>query len=136
MRTQVVADYTFLYMRGAHPTQSMSENVEISRAETTSQDFRHIVISTHKNVQITHAQTMCTFSLRFFSILQICKGSVTYGRTEGRTDGRTDGHTHLEDASRIKNFPGLRHWTGARLKFTDSKQTCLQTSSTAFQCTR
>ena len=48
MRTQVVADYTFLYMRGAHLTQSMSENVKITRAETMSQNFRHLVISTHK----------------------------------------------------------------------------------------
>ena len=44
MRTQVVADYTFLYMRGAHLTQSMSENLKIARAET-----------------------MCTFSLKFFA---------------------------------------------------------------------
>ena len=47
MRTQVVADYTFLYMRGAHLTQSMSENVKITRAETMSQNFRH----THFNAQ-------------------------------------------------------------------------------------
>ena len=64
MRTKVVADYTFLYMRGAHLTQSMSENVKITCAETMSQNFRHLVISTHKNVQIARAETMCTFSLR------------------------------------------------------------------------
>ena len=64
MRTQAVADYTFLYMRGAHLTQSMSENVKITRAETMSQNFRHIVISTHKNVEMCRAETMCTFSLR------------------------------------------------------------------------
>ena len=63
MRTQVVADYTFLYMRGPH---LMSENVKITRAETMSQNFRHIVISTHKNVEISRAETMCTFSLVFF----------------------------------------------------------------------
>ena len=50
MRTQVGDDYTFLYMGGAQLTQSMSENVKISRAETMSQNFRHIVISTHKDV--------------------------------------------------------------------------------------
>ena len=82
MRTQVVADYTFLYMRGAHLTQSMSENVKITRAETMSQNFRHIVISTHKNVEMSRAETMCTFSLVFFCILQICKGSVTDGWTD------------------------------------------------------
>ena len=63
MRPQVVADYTFQYMRGAHLTQSMSENVKITRAETMSQNFRHIVISTHKNVEMSRAETMCTFSL-------------------------------------------------------------------------
>ena len=42
----------------------MSENVKITRAETMSQNFRHIVISTHKNVEIARAETMCTFSLR------------------------------------------------------------------------
>ena len=82
LRTQVVADYTFLYMRGAHLTQSMSENVKISCAETMSQIFRHIVISTHTNVEMSLAETMCTF----FGILQICKGSVTDGQTDGRTD--------------------------------------------------
>ena len=86
MRTQVVADYTFLSMRGAHLTQSMSENVKITRAETMSQNFRHIVISTHKNVEMCRAETMCTFSLRFFCILQICKGNVTYTQTRRRTD--------------------------------------------------
>ena len=64
MRTQVVADYTFLYTRGAHLTQSMSENVKVTRAETMSQDFRHIVISTHQNVEMSRAETMCTFSLQ------------------------------------------------------------------------
>ena len=48
-------------MRRAHLTQSMSENVKISCAETMSQIFRHIVISTHKNVQIARAETMFTF---------------------------------------------------------------------------
>ena len=42
----------------------MSENVKITRAETMSQNFRHIVISTHKNVEMSRAETMCTFSLR------------------------------------------------------------------------
>ena len=45
MRTQAVADHTFLYMREAHLTQSMSENVKITRAETMSQNFRHIIES-------------------------------------------------------------------------------------------
>ena len=58
MRTQAVADYTFLYMREAHLTQSMSENVKITLAETMSQNFRHIVISTHKNVEMSLAETM------------------------------------------------------------------------------
>ena len=84
MRTQAVADYTFLYMREAHLTQSMSENVKITLAETMSQNFRHIVISTHKNVQIARAETMCTFSLRkkFVKKCDI--------HTDRRTDGRTD----------------------------------------------
>ena len=87
MRTQAVADYTFLYMREAHLTQSMSENVKITLAETMSQNFRHIVISTHKSVEMSRVETMCTFSLRFFCILQICKGSVTHTQTsEGRVD--------------------------------------------------
>ena len=73
----------------------MSENVKITRAETMSQNFRHIVISTHQNVEMSRAETMCTFSRMFFCILQICKGSVTHGQT--------DGQTNLEDASRIKN---------------------------------
>ena len=64
MRTQAVADYTFLYMREAHLTQSMSENVKITRAETMSQNFRHIVISAHQKVKMCRAETMCTFSLR------------------------------------------------------------------------
>ena len=72
----------------------VSTNVEISHSEPMSQIFRHIVISTHKNVQIARAETMCTFSLRFFCILQICKGSVTHGHT--------DRQSLLEDASRIK----------------------------------
>ena len=86
MRTQAVADYTFLYMRGAHLTQSMSENVKITLAETMSQNFRHIVISTHKSVEMCRAETMCTFSLRFFCILQICEGNVTYRQTHRQTE--------------------------------------------------
>ena len=46
---------------------------------------------------------MCTFSLRFFCILQICQGSVT----DNRTDGQTEGQSPLEDASRIKYFEML-----------------------------
>ena len=88
-------------MRGAHLTQSRSENVKITRAVTMSQNFRHIVISTHKSVEMCRAETKCTFSLSFFCILQICKGSVTYTRT----DGQTNGQSLLEDASRIKNVP-------------------------------
>ena len=83
MRTQAIADYTFLYMREAHLTQSMSENVKITLAETMSQNFRHIVISTDKNVEMSRAETMCTFSLVFFCILQICKGSLTDRHTLG-----------------------------------------------------
>ena len=45
-------------------SESMSENVKITPAETMSQDFRHIVISTHQNVEMSCAETMCTFSLR------------------------------------------------------------------------
>ena len=86
MRTQVVADYTFLYMRGTLLTESMSENVKISRSEAMSKIFRHIVISTHKMYKMCRAETMCTFSLRFFCILQICKGSVTHGHTHTQTD--------------------------------------------------
>ena len=65
----------------------MSENVKITRAETMSQNFRHIVISTHKNVEMSRAETMCTFSLRkkFVKKCDI--------HTDGHTDGRTDGQT-------------------------------------------
>ena len=78
----------------------MSENVKITRAETMSQNSRHIVISTQNNVQIARAETMRTFSLRFFGILQICKGSVTYTQK----DRQMDRQSLLEDASRIKNW--------------------------------
>ena len=78
----------------------MSENVRITRAETMSQIFRHIVISTDKNVQIARPETMCTVSLRSFCISQICKGNVTYTQTYR--------HTLLEDASHIKNK--LKSW--------------------------
>ena len=67
----------------------MSENVKITRAETMSQNFRHIVISTHKSVEMCRAETMCTFSLRFFCILQICKGSVTHTHTHTHTNTHT-----------------------------------------------
>ena len=71
----------------------MSENVKITCAETMSQDFRHIVISTHKNVEMCRAETMCTFSLR--------KKFVK--KCDIQTDGHTDRQSLLEDASRIKN---------------------------------
>ena len=93
-------------MANISPSESMSENVKITRAETMSPNFRHIVIPTHQNVEMSRAETMCTFSLRFFCILQICKGSVTYRHT----DRQTDGQSLLEDASRIKNHrenPGV-----------------------------
>ena len=93
MRTQALADYTFLYMREAHLTQSMSENVKITRAETMSQNFRHIVISTHKSVEMSRAETMCTFSLR--------KKFVK--KCDIQTYIHTDRQSLLEDASRIKN---------------------------------
>ena len=67
-------------MRGAHLTQSMSENVKISRAETMSQIFRHMVISTHKNVEMSRAETMCTFSLRK-KFVKKCDGQ-TYRQTD------------------------------------------------------
>ena len=66
----------------------MSENVKITRVETMSQNFRHIVISTHKSVEMCRAETMCTFSLR--------KKFVK------KCDIQTDGQFLLEDASRIK----------------------------------
>ena len=50
----------------------MSENVKITRAETMSQDFRHIVISTHQNVEMSRAETMCTFSLRKKFVVKKC----------------------------------------------------------------
>ena len=74
-----------------------SENVKITRAETMSQNFRHIVISTHKSVEMCRAETMCTFSLRkkFVKKCDI--------QTDGQTDTQTDRQSLLEDASRIKN---------------------------------
>ena len=39
-------------------------------------------VSTHKNAEVSHAETMCTFSHTFFAILQMCKGSVTDGLTD------------------------------------------------------
>ena len=55
-----------------------------------SQDFKHIVISTHQNVEMSRAETMY-----FFPKEKNCKKSVTYVQT--------DGQSLLEDASRIKN---------------------------------
>ena len=66
-------------MRGAHITQSMSENVKITRAETMSQNFRHIVISTHKNVEMSRSETVYFFPTRDGKLtsqvctLQICE---------------------------------------------------------------
>ena len=73
MRTQVIADYTFLYMRRAHLTQSMSENVKISCAETMSQIFRHIVISTHTNVEMSRAETVYFFPKYFTAFYKFAK---------------------------------------------------------------
>ena len=36
---------------------------------------------------------MCTFSLRFFCILQICKGNVTHRQTDRQTDRQNDRRT-------------------------------------------
>ena len=63
MRTQVVADYTFLHMRGALLTESMSENVTNS-----VQDFQTHSHFDAQNVEMSHAETMCTFSLVFSQI--------------------------------------------------------------------
>ena len=51
----------------------VSTNVKISHSEPMSQIFRHIVISTHKNVEISRAETMCTFSLMFFAFYKFVK---------------------------------------------------------------
>ena len=58
-----------------------------------SQNFRHIVISTHKSVEMCRAETMCTFSQR--------KKFVK--KCDGQTYRHTDRQSLLEDASRIKN---------------------------------
>ena len=71
MSTQV--DHTFLYMRGAHLTESMSKNVKISRSEAMFRIFRHIAISTHQSVEVSRAETMCTFSLVFFAFYKFVK---------------------------------------------------------------
>ena len=78
----------------------MSRNVKIFRSESMTRIFRDKAILAHKNVGISRAETMCTFSLVFFYILQICKGSVT----DGHTDGQTDGQTLLKYASPIKRL--------------------------------
>ena len=79
------------------PSESMCGNVTICRSESMDQIFRHIVISTHQNVEMSRAETMCTFSLRkkFVKKCDI--------QTDGQTDTQTDRQSLLEDASRIKN---------------------------------
>ena len=58
MRTQVVADYTFLYMRGALLTESMSENVTNSRSEAMAKIFRHSHFDA-QNLEMSHAERLC-----------------------------------------------------------------------------
>jgi hypothetical protein len=41
----------------------------LSQSMSESMSFRHIVISTHKNVEISRAETMCTFSVVHFTNL-------------------------------------------------------------------
>ena len=69
MCMKLVLSVKHLYMRGAHLTQSMSENVKITRAETMSQNFRHIVISTHKNVEMSRVETMSKMCVCVFPTL-------------------------------------------------------------------
>ena len=45
------------------PSESMCGNVTISRSESMAQIFRHIVISTHQNVEMSRSETMWTFSM-------------------------------------------------------------------------
>ena len=78
MRTQGVADYTFPDMREEYfslifHSECISKYVKISRSESMSRIFRHIAISTHKNVEISRAETMCTFSLVFFAFYKFLK---------------------------------------------------------------
>ena len=62
----------------------VSTNVKISHSEPMSQIFRHIVISTHKNVEMCRAETMCTFSLRkkFVKKCDIQTDTQTHRRTD------------------------------------------------------
>ena len=76
--------------------KSWKLKVEISRSESATRILRHIAFSTHKNVEISRAETMCTFSLVYFCILQICKETVT--------DRQIHRQSLLEDASRIKKL--------------------------------
>ena len=64
----------------------VSTNVKISRAETMSQIFRHSHFDA-QNVEISHAETMCTFSLVlfFFAFYKFVK---EVWPTDGRTDLR------------------------------------------------
>ena len=96
-----------------------------------SQNSRHIVISAHKNVQIARAETMYTFSLRFFCILQICKGNVTYTQTDIHTQGQTDRQSLLEDASRIKSIPRN---TNTMSQTQDPAKAFLHSASSPFFC--
>ena len=42
----------------------VSTNVKISHSEPMSKNFRHIVISTHKNVEMSRAETVYFFPSR------------------------------------------------------------------------
>ena len=55
-----VCVYGYVYVS---PSESMCGNVTISRSESMAQIFRHIVISTHQNVEMSRAETMWTFSM-------------------------------------------------------------------------
>ena len=58
-----------------------------------SQNFRHIVISTHKNVEMCRAETMCTFSLRK-KFVKKCD-IRTYIQTYRQTDIQTYRHVYI-----------------------------------------
>ena len=77
----------------------MCRNVKFSRSESMSKIFRHIAISTHKNVEISCAETMSIFIFPqyFFAFYKFVK-------EVRRTDGHTLAQTLLKDASRIKNI--------------------------------
>ena len=53
--------------------KKLKVKVEISRSESMTRIFRNIAISTHKNVEISRAETIVLFSQHFFAFYKFVK---------------------------------------------------------------